>query len=125
MLAARTTTPATVTTEPAAAPTTAHPVTTTTKDIPGSTSPARAATGLVDAWQTGKRTSAATYADAAAVRAMFLIPTEPVSPAGPCQQDGAEFACAYFTKGGNTFFLRTRGTRTTGYRIATVTTSTD
>lgn len=56
---------------------------------------------------------------------MFLIPNEPVSPAGSCQQDGAAFACAYFTKGGNTFFLRASGTRTTGYRIATVTTSTD
>ncbi len=56
---------------------------------------------------------------------MFQIPREPVSAAGQCQQDGDEFACAYFAKSGNTFFLRARGLRATGYRIVAVTTSTD
>lgn len=56
---------------------------------------------------------------------MFQITKEPVQAAGPCQQDGAEFACAYFTKSGGSFFLRAKGSRTTGYRIVAVATSTD
>ncbi len=56
---------------------------------------------------------------------MFQIKREPVQAAGPCQEDGSELACAYFAKSGNSFFLRARGSRSTGYRIAEVTTSTD
>jgi hypothetical protein len=93
--------------------------------LTGQATPALAASGLVSAWQAGNRQSAATYADPGAVRAMFLIAHEPVQAAGQCEQDGVQYACAYFTKSGSTFFLRSSGSSAAGYRVTAVTTATD
>ena len=101
-----------------------RPPTTITRPA-GQSSPTLAATGLVAAWQAGDRAAAATYADPPAVKTMFTITREPVQAAGPCQQDGEAFSCPYFAKSGNTFYLRSVGSRATGYRIAHVTTPTD
>ena len=99
--------------------------TTTIKVRKGPATPALAAEGLVSAWQAGDRVAAARFASAGAVKAMFKITKEPARAAGPCQQDGTTFACAYFFYSGDAFYLRIRGSKASGYLVHEVTVSVD